>query len=55
MVYTDGLQYSLWQSVYPLTYHGEKRNRKISLKKEDDIVTLMGEKERILFSFDGKF
>jgi hypothetical protein len=56
MVYTDGLQYfSLWQSVYPLTLSGEKRNRKISLKKEDDIVTLMGEKSGFYLALMGNF
>ncbi|MDI3543609.1 MAG: hypothetical protein PWP57_1214 [Candidatus Atribacteria bacterium] len=45
LVYTDGLQYfSLWQSVYPLRLSGEKENSKFSLRKEDDIVTVMGEK-----------
>jgi len=56
LVYTDGLQYfSLWQSVYPSTLSGDKRNRKISLKKEDDIVTLMGEKGGFYLALMGNF
>lgn len=56
MVYSDGLEYfSLWQSVYPWTPSGEKKTRKISWRKEDDIITLMGEKNGFYLALMGNF
>jgi len=56
MVYSDGLEhFSLWQSVYPWTPSGEKKTRKISCRKEDDIVTLMGEKGGFYLALMGNF
>jgi len=56
LVYTDGLQYfSLWQSVYPLRLPEEKGNNKPSLRKEGDIVTVMGEKGGFYLALMGNF